>query len=42
MAEAWGGSTFILLASARITGCGLWTLDRRLQRTAKDFSIPSQ
>ena len=31
-----------LLASARITGCGLWTLDRRMQRIASELSIPSR
>ena len=31
-----------LLAAARITGCALWTLDRRLQRLAKELSIPNR
>ena len=28
-----------LLVSALISGCALWTLDRRLQRTAKSLSV---
>ncbi|MFC1573228.1 type II toxin-antitoxin system VapC family toxin [Candidatus Eisenbacteria bacterium] len=31
-----------LLASALITGCGLWTFDRRLQRLARGLSVPSR
>lgn len=31
-----------LLASALITGCGLWTLDRRLHQVATELSISFQ
>ena len=30
-----------LLASARLSGCALWTLDRRLQRIAKSLAVRS-
>jgi hypothetical protein len=29
-----------LLASARLSGCGLWTLDKRLQSAASALGIP--
>ena len=29
-----------LLASALLTGCGLWTLDKRLQRVSASLGVP--
>jgi predicted nucleic acid-binding protein len=39
--EGLGWVDMNLLASAQLTGCGLWTADTRLQKSANKLDIPS-
>lgn len=39
--EGLGWMDMNLLASAQLTGCGLWTADTRLKKSASSLNIPS-